>query len=114
MHALFVTNHNEKVHVDRYDGVDYVFPPGEAVAIPEGAAVLFFGHGQENKTEALQRVGLAFHVNRTSNAIEDNPAGGAWLANFTFEQAVLRPVSAIAQAIGQSKTASSKDASDRL
>jgi hypothetical protein len=99
MSAVFVTNHNAKPYRDRYDGQDYVFAPNEAVAVPAEAATLFFGYKLDDKSEALQRVGKSFRVDPETGQYGDDPAGISWLAKFTFEEAVLQPVSALAQAL---------------
>lgn len=55
-----VTNRNKFPLKGRFGGKDYLFPPGESVAIPEKAAEHIFAltEERENKTGALNRLGL--------------------------------------------------------
>jgi hypothetical protein len=99
MSAVFVTNHNAEPYQDRYDGEEYIFQPEKPVAIPEEAAQLFFGYKEPDRTAALQRAGRSFHFNHERKQYEDDPSGVKWLANFSFEEAVLQPASALAQAL---------------
>jgi hypothetical protein len=41
----------------RYNGVDYVFPKGVAVDVPEEAVVHIFDFGRDDKSKALVRFG---------------------------------------------------------
>lgn len=75
---IFVTNHNDFDHQDRYDGQDFFFPKGERVTIPIIAAEHMFGLGREDKTENLVRCGWA----NDENGVEK-------LANFVFTKGVL-------------------------
>lgn len=87
MNEIFVTNHNDFDHQDRFDGQDYFFPRGERVTIPILAAQHMFGLGNADKTETLIRAGWA-----------NNEAGIKNLANFVFTQGVMveAPVDAAA------------------
>mgnify|MGYP001611055396 FL=1 len=87
MHEIFVTNHNEFDHQDRFDGQDYFFPKGERVTIPVLAAEHMFGLGRQDKTENLVRCGWA---NETD--------GVKKLANFVFTQGVMVEAPVDAQA----------------
>ena len=78
MNEIFVTNHNDFDHQDRFDGQDYFFPKGERVTVPVLAAGHMLGLGREDKTDNLVRLGWA-------NDIE----GVKKLANFVFTQGVM-------------------------
>lgn len=54
-----VTNSTDEPIEGRFAGVDYVFPLGEAVALPIMAARHIFGFGMEDKTAAILRLGWA-------------------------------------------------------
>lgn len=82
MDEVFVTNNNTFVHTDYYDGMPYVFQPGEKVLIPVIAARLFFGFQNPDKSEALVRQGWANPVPG-----EDSDLGAKKLANFVFTKA---------------------------
>lgn len=84
MDQVFVTNKNAFLHADRYNGQDYVFPPGEKVAIPLDVAEFFFGFNRVDKTEALVRQGWA---NLIPGQEED--WGVKILRNFVFTKAVM-------------------------
>jgi hypothetical protein len=58
MDTIRVTSHLEKTLKGRYDGKDYVFEPGEAVILSLNAAQHIFGLGQEDKSDALNRLEL--------------------------------------------------------
>ena len=46
--AIRVTNKNQQVYRDRYDGLDYVFEPNKPVVVEdERALVHFFGYGMD-------------------------------------------------------------------
>lgn len=75
---IFVTNRNPEAYRDRFDGVDYAFPPGEKVPIEEEAAAHIFGWGRADKTENLVRMGRA-----------NSDAGPQWLSRFQFTAAKL-------------------------
>ena len=77
---VFVQNRNDFTHVDRYNGVDYVFEPGEKLAIPAEAAAHMFGLGKMDKSDNLIRLGWA---NRP------NDEGVKWLSKFVFFDAKL-------------------------
>lgn len=75
---IFVTNKNEFLHTDRYNGVEFVFPAGEKTLVPVDAARLFFGFQAPDKTEALIRQGWG-----------NDPEGPKKLARFIFTQGVM-------------------------
>ncbi len=54
---IFVTNNNEFTHVDKFDGVEYIWEPGQKLLIDEDAAAHMFGYGRSDKTENLIRIG---------------------------------------------------------
>jgi hypothetical protein len=57
--VLKVVNHNKGLTLrGRYDGEDYVFPPDESVTLPFDAAAHIFGIGNEDKSQALNMLGL--------------------------------------------------------
>lgn len=84
MNEIFVTNNNDFLHTDSFDGSHYAFPPGEKVLLPVVAARLFFGFGQADKTEALVRQGWANPVPG-----RDPDEGVRKLANFVFTQGMV-------------------------
>lgn len=85
MDQIFVTNTNDFVHSDRYDGSEYTFPPGEKVLLPVVAARLFFGFQNPDKSEALIRQGWA-NLTPTDN---DPDWGAKRLAKFVFTRGVM-------------------------
>lgn len=91
MGMIFVTNHNPDTHTDAYDGVEYVFPPGERVMIDTDAATHMLGYNLRDKTETLIRVGKAIKYDPVTKAYADDPEGVRWLANFMIEKAVMVP-----------------------
>lgn len=78
MSDIFVTNHNDFDHQDRFDGQDYFFPRGERVTIPVIAAQHMLGLGHQDKTDNLIRLGWA-----------NSDEGVKKLANFVFTQGVM-------------------------
>jgi hypothetical protein len=74
---VWVINASDQEFRDRFDGEEYVFPPGEAIEMPGDGAKLIFGWGEDNKARALQRLGWV------SNNL-DLPNGLARLNKFSF------------------------------
>lgn len=97
--SVFVINRNKEPHRDRYDGEEFLFLPDQPTAISVPAAEHMLGYKLKDKTSTLQRLGKAFRYNPTTKAFEDNADGVKWLAKFQFEEAVLQPASALAQAL---------------
>lgn len=89
MRDIFVTNQNDFHHSDRYDGVDYEFPPKERVTIPVDAATHMFGFNMPDKSEVLQRLGWANRHNPKTGKLEDDPEGVKKLARFVFTRGVM-------------------------
>jgi hypothetical protein len=52
-----VKNKSEVTVKARYNGEDFTFSPGIAVAVSEDAAAHIFGYGEKDKTRALHRLG---------------------------------------------------------
>jgi hypothetical protein len=102
---IFVTNTNSDAHADRYDGEDYEFPPNEAVLIPGDAAVHLFGYGMKDKTDILLRLGWLNKYDPAKKQMVEDPEGIKRLANFVFEDAVVRPRSALEAAIEEPEIA---------
>lgn len=93
LHEIFVTNHNREAHIDAFNGVEYIFPPDERVAVPVEAATHMLGFNLKDKTEVLSRLGWAFRVDGKTNQITDASLDGARkLAAFEFTKAVLSPM----------------------
>ena len=92
---VFVTNKNDETHVDRFNGEEYVFPPGEAVLIPVDAAIHLFGYGLKDKTDTLVRLGWANKLDPVKKIFVEDPTGVTKLAAFVFEEAVTRPASSV-------------------
>jgi hypothetical protein len=109
MEYVFVTNTNPGMHQDRYDGDEYFFPPGEAVQLSVPAAAHMLGYGLKDKSEVMSRLGLAFSYNPGTKAFTDHPDGVRWLAKFLFEEAVVRPKSALALALEKLPSAQAAD-----
>jgi len=75
-----VINHNKRLFKGRYDAVDYVFRTDVPVDLPLEAAVHIFGLGNEDKTQALNMLGVLVPGRDT---VED---ALKWLDNFSFQQ----------------------------
>lgn len=86
---IFVTNHNDFHHSDRYDGVDYDFPPKERVAVSVDAAIHMFGFNQPDKSEVLSRLGWAWRYDEKTRKLVDDNEGVKKLAKFIFTKAVM-------------------------
>jgi len=86
---IFVTNTNDFVHTDRYDGEDFVFPPHEQVLVPVEAAEHMFGFNNPDKSAILQRLGWAMTYDPATKAYTENPDGVRRLAGFVREEAVM-------------------------
>ena len=56
---VYVTNKNDFVHHDRFNGQDFIFKPGEAQVVPVDAVTHMFGWNKKDKTPALLRLGWA-------------------------------------------------------
>ena len=76
---LRVTNRNNFVLTDRYDGVDYTFEPNKPTVIEEAAARHFFGYGMADKIPFLVRQGWCVSSDKTEEAMKK-------LSKFVFEQ----------------------------
>jgi hypothetical protein len=75
-----ITNRNDFPFTGRFNGIDYEFPVGEPVIIPDDAGVHIFAIGKWEKTEVLARHGWA-------KATDPREVGVAILNNFAFEHA---------------------------
>jgi|SRR4029077_4559984 len=60
---------NEKI-AGRYDGVDYLWKPGDAHDIPVAAAEHIFGFGVEDKAQAMNRLGWMPSSDKRDSAYE--------------------------------------------
>lgn len=89
MRSVFVTNQNDFLHRDRFDGEDFVFPPNQQVVIAYDAAVHMFGYLQADKSETLVRLGWAMKYDPQTKNFEEDKEGVRKLANFVFEEAVM-------------------------
>lgn len=87
--VVYVKNGNDFTHEDRYDGEDFVFPPGEKVAIPTEAAQHFFGYGLKDKSQILTRLGWAWKIDLEKRIPVEDPTGVERLRKFTFSRAVM-------------------------
>jgi hypothetical protein len=81
---VWVINSSDQEFKDRFDGEEYVFPPGEAVEIPGDGAKLIFGWGEDDKYRALQRLGW-------THSSLDLPSAIKRLNKFAFYTADPRP-----------------------
>lgn len=86
---LFVTNKNTFHHTDRYDGVDYQFPPGQKVMLSMEAARHMFGLGVADKTNVMHRKGWAFKYDAERKTFVEDVDAVAKLKNFQFTRAQL-------------------------
>jgi hypothetical protein len=86
---IFVTNKNSFVHQDRYDGEDFVFPPGERVLISSDAATHLFAFNLPDKSEALVRLGWSMTYDPEKKTYVENLEGVKKLARFVFDEAVM-------------------------
>lgn len=96
---VFVKNTNDMVHVDAFDGEEFVFPPGKAVLVPMDAARHMLGYDLKDKTETLVRLGWATKYDPVTKAFTENPDGVRRLAKFVFEEAVTVGRSSLAAAL---------------
>lgn len=74
---LTVTNNSDCGISDRYNGVNYSFPVGSTVAVPDEVVKHIFGIGEGDKTPFLVRLGWM----RTS---ADEAEAMSRLGNFSF------------------------------
>ena len=88
---IFVTNRNEFMHSDRYDGTEYLFPPHQAVPISEEAAAHMFGFGAPDKGPVLARLGWSFHYDESKKTFVNDEAGPVKLAKFVFTKGEFVP-----------------------
>jgi hypothetical protein len=58
MNTVQVKNGSTLRLIGRFDGRDYLFPPGGMTSLPEDAANHIFALRQDNKTGALNRLGI--------------------------------------------------------
>jgi len=89
MDGIFVTNTNDFIHTDRYDGEDFVFPPGKKVYLSKAAASHCFGWNMPDKNEVLVRLGWATRYDSVKKEFTDDPEGISKLAGFEFDEAVM-------------------------
>ena len=105
MDGIFVTNKNDFVHFDRYDGEDFVFEPGEKVFISKPAATHMFGWNLNDQSEVLVRLGWAMVYDGEVKNFVENKEGVNKLANFVFDEAVMVSKSSLAKAIEKPQAA---------
>lgn len=86
---LFVVNKNAFHHQDRYNGQNYLFPPGEKVMLSMEAARHMFGLGVKDKTPVMHRNGWAFKYDPATRQFEEDKEGVTKLKNFVFTRAKL-------------------------
>jgi hypothetical protein len=87
--TIFVTNRNDFFHADRFDGVDYAFPPQEKVAVSVEAATHMLGFNVKDKTDTLVRLGWASKYDTVAKRTVEDPDGVKKLARFVFTRAVM-------------------------
>ncbi len=83
---IFVKNTNDFDHVDRYNGVDYLFPVGEEVMVDEAAAAHMLGYGKADKSETMNRLGWSFKYDEEAKKVVPDLSGVDKLKNFIFSQ----------------------------
>lgn len=96
---VFVTNTNDFLHTDRFDGEEYSFPPNEAVMIPIDAAEHMLAYGLAEKTDVLVRLGWAMKYDEKSKSFTPDDAGVRKLANFVFSEPEVKPKTALERAL---------------
>jgi hypothetical protein len=89
MGMLYITNRNPEAHTDRFDGVDYVFPPGQKVVLSQEAATHMFGVGLADKTDTLVRLGKGSRYDPATRSFKEHPDDVRWLANFVVTRAMM-------------------------
>lgn len=99
MEYIFVTNHNDELHVDLHDGIEYAFPPKEKVAVPVDAAVHMLGFNLRDKTDVLVRLGWAMTYDPDKRRFVENPEGIRRLARFQFTKTVMVEADADGEAL---------------
>ena len=67
---LTVKNNNDFNFAGRYNGIDYHFPRGKVIAIPDEAAKHIFGIGSADKNDILVRNGWLLQSNQIEAAME--------------------------------------------
>lgn len=72
---VWITNNSGTEHSDGHAGFRYDFPVSESVEIPADAAAHIFGHGADDKSPYLARLGWA-------RTISDLPKAAEHLAKF--------------------------------
>lgn len=70
MTVVYVTNNSDKPLKDGFSGVQYEFPVGETVEIPEEVATHIFGYGVEDKIPYLTRLGWLVSQNDLEAVLE--------------------------------------------
>ncbi len=70
MNTIRVVNDHPHPIRGRYNGQDYVFPPGKGEDIPLEAAVHIFGFGSDDKLGALNRLGQLPPAGDVGKALE--------------------------------------------
>ena len=90
MSIIYCENRNPFEFADRYNGVDYEFPPGARIPIPNEAARHIFGFGEADRMPNLVRLGWA-------NLPGEE--GVRRLANFVFSGAVTVPEDSVDRAV---------------
>jgi hypothetical protein len=105
MRSVFVTNNNDFLHEDRFDGEDYVFPPGERVMVSADAATHMLGFNLIDKSETLVRLGWSMKVDPKTRQYVEDTEGVAKLANFTFDEAVMVAKSSLSAALEKPRAA---------
>ncbi|MBA0085815.1 MAG: hypothetical protein HRJ53_12525 [Acidobacteria bacterium Pan2503] len=86
---LFVVNKNDFHHEDRFNGVDYQFPPGQKVMLSAEAAAHMFGLGVPDKTSVMHRKGWAFKYDPDRKTFVEDTDAVTKLKNFVFTRAKL-------------------------
>lgn len=84
---LFVQNNNQFHHKDRFNGQDYIFPPGEKVMISLEAAQHMFGLGLPDKTPIMHRLGWAFKYDPATRHFDEDKDAVVKLKKFVFTKA---------------------------
>jgi hypothetical protein len=99
--SVFVTNTNSFEHVDRFDGEEFVFPPGVRVLVPIAAATHMLGYNLVDKSDILSRLGWAMKYDPETKKVGDDPEGVKRLAGFVFDEAVMVAKSSLAESVAE-------------
>ncbi len=68
--TVWVRNNGSETFKNRFDGEDFEIEPGRSEEMTIECAALVFGYGEEDKTRAVRRLGLAFTRDEMTEALK--------------------------------------------